>query len=118
MLRVDEHRNGRTVKLAVGELLEIVLAENPTTGFRWHLTEAGAPQCVLKHDAYEPEGEGVPGKGGVHRWKFEAAEPGAGRIELVYRRSWEQDASPGRAFRLQVEVRQGTQEKKPVRPSE
>lgn len=118
MQRVDEHRNGQTVKLAAGEFLEIVLAENPTTGYRWHLAGAGAPQCVLKQDAFEPGDEGVPGKGGIHRWQFQAAEPGAGRIELLYRRSWERDASPGRTFRLQVEVRKGVQEEKPVRPSE
>jgi inhibitor of cysteine peptidase len=118
MMHVGEHQNGQTVKLVAGEFLEIVLAENPTTGYRWHLAEAGAPLCVLTEDTFEPGGEGVPGKGGVHRWKFQAAEPGSGRIELVYRRSWERDAPPGRTFRLQVEVRKGVQESKPVRPSE
>jgi inhibitor of cysteine peptidase len=118
MLRADEHHNGRSVKLAAGEFLEIVLAENPTTGYRWHFTEARAPFCALVQDAFEPGGEGVPGHGGVHRWKFRAAEPGAGRIELVYRRSWERDAPPGRTFHLQIEVRKGVPEKDPVRPSE
>lgn len=117
MLHTDEHHNGRTEELVAGDFLEIVLAENPTTGYRWHFVETGRPVCVLTQDAYEPKGEGVPGQGGVHRWKFHAAEPGSCKIELAYRRSWEQ-GPPGRTFRLQVEVRKGVQEKAPAKPTE
>jgi len=116
MLHADEQSNGRTLKLAAGELLEIVLGENPTTGYRWRFAETGAPTCTLVSDAYEPSGEGVPGQGGVHRWKIQAAEAGTCRIELVYQRPWDQNAHPRRTFRLQVEVRNGVQEKTPAKP--
>ncbi len=118
MLHADESQNGRSVKLAVGEFLEIVLSENPTTGYRWHFIEAGSPVCNLVQDAYEPNGERVAGQGGVHRWKFEAAQPGDCKIELAYQRSWERDAPPGRTFRLQVEVRKGVREKASAKPTE
>jgi len=108
MQRVDERQNGQTLKLAPGEVFEIVLAENPTTGHRWYVAATGAPFCTLQSDAYEPPtGQATPGRGGLHRWKFQAAEPGAGAIELVYRRPWEKDTSPARTFRLHVEVRKG-----------
>ena len=118
MLHANENQNGRTVKLATGEFLEIVLPENPTTGYRWHFIEKGSPACVVIQDGYESKGERVAGQGGVHRWKFQATQPGACRIQLAYQRSWEQDALPGRTFLLDVEVRKDVREKAPAKPTE
>jgi inhibitor of cysteine peptidase len=114
MPRANESDNGRTVKLAAGESLEISLAENPTTGYRWQLTagateEAGTP-CSFVKDSFESGRAELPGQGGIHRWQFQAVEPGVCKIELEYRRSWEKDKPPERTFRLHVEVRKGAQE--------
>lgn len=118
MLQADETYDGRTVKLATGEFFEIVLAENPTTGYRWHFVEAGSPGCTLIHDAYQTKSEGVPGQGGVHRWRIQGAQAGTCKLEMAYRRSWEQSAPSVRTFRLQVEVRKGAQERTPAKPTE
>lgn len=119
MLRADENDNGRTVKLAAGEFLEITLAENPTTGYRWHLLDGGAvtANCPLVKDSYEPGHPQMAGQGGIHRWQFQAAEPGACMIELEYRRSWQKDKPPERTFRIQVEVRKGVQAREHAKPS-
>jgi predicted secreted protein len=119
MLRADESYNGRTVKLAAGEFLEISLAENPTTGYRWRLLEAATvtANCPLVKDSYEPGHPQVAGQGGIHRWQFQAAEPGACTIELEYRRSWQKDKPPERTFRIHVEVRKGVQASDPAKPS-
>jgi inhibitor of cysteine peptidase len=121
MLRADESYNGRTVTLAAGELLEIALAENPTTGYRWHPLEvatAGAnPTCLPVKDSYEPGRARVAGQGGIHRWQFQAAESGSCTIELEYRRSWQKGTPPERTFRIHVEVRKGAQGSDPAKPS-
>lgn len=111
MLRANESDNGRTVKLAAGESLEIALAENPTTGYRWQRAkqaagDVGSP-CPFAKDDFEPDRAGMPGAGGTHRWQFHAVEPGVCEIELEYRRSWEKDKLPERTFRIHVEVRKG-----------
>jgi inhibitor of cysteine peptidase len=122
MLRIDESYSGRTVKLVTGDALEISLAENPTTGYRWHYLDAAAesspPTCHLVKESYEPDSTGVVGAGGIHHWQFRAAEPGVCAIDLDYRRSWEKGASSGRTFRIRVEVRKGVQDKDTSRPSE
>jgi inhibitor of cysteine peptidase len=119
MLRADENYNGRTVKLAAGESLEIALAENPTTGYRWRLLDAAtvAANCLLVKDSYEPGHPQMAGQGGIHRWQFQAAEPGACMIELEYRRSWQKDMPPERTFRIHVEVRKGVQASEHAKPS-
>ena len=119
MLRADEKDNGRTVKLAAGEFQELTLVENPTTGYRWHLLDGGAvtANCPLVKDSYEPGHPQMAGQGGIHRWQFQAAEPGACMIELEYRRSWQKDKPPERTFRIQVEVRKGVQASEHAKPS-
>jgi inhibitor of cysteine peptidase len=103
MVQVDKSSNNSETKLAMGQILEISLAENPTTGFRWEVKAAGDPACAPRGDTFDAPATGV-GKSGTHRWRFEAVAKGAGNIELAYRRSWEQDKSPAETFRLTVRV--------------
>jgi inhibitor of cysteine peptidase len=109
MLHADESYNGQTVSLAVGDSIDLALAENPTTGYRWRLvqgaTKADNAACPCVKDDFEPGRTGVAGQGGTHRWEFKAAEPGDCAIKLEYRRSWEKDTEPERTFRIQLEVR-------------
>lgn len=102
MLPVDESFDTREVVLRPRQTLELTLGENPTTGFRWELTDHGAPVCALRDSSFEPPTGGL-GKGGARRWRFEAVQSGTGRIALVYRRAWEKTA-PARTFQLAVRV--------------
>lgn len=92
MFQCDEHADGSTVDLAVGELLELQLAENPTTGFRWHLLTDGRPVCERVDDRFAAP-SGPPGHGGTHVWQFRVGQPGTAPISLAYRRSWETAAA-------------------------
>jgi inhibitor of cysteine peptidase len=95
--------NGQTIRLAVGEVIELRLAENPTTGFRWQLMANEGSACSVVSDRFE-EPSGAPGGGGQHSWMIEATEPGACVIELRYRRRWGEPPEPERTFRVHVLV--------------
>ena len=103
MPRVDESSDGREVELPVGLGLEIRQSERPTTGFRWRLESDGRPACVLVGNSFQPASD-RPGGGRTHRWQFRGAQPGAGLIELRYRRSWEGQAEAARTFTLHIRV--------------
>lgn len=103
MLYLNESYNGREIELRAGEEFEIRLPENPTTGFRWRLVSDGEPVCVLQSDFFEPA-DRTPGRGGSHYWRFLAAQVGLGNIDLVYRRSFEQQETPARRFTLHVRI--------------
>lgn len=103
MLQIDEQSDGQTVELRVGQQLEVRLAENRTTGFRWQLLNDGKPVCALVSSSFESPA-GVPGAGGTAHWLFQAAEAGAGTIELAYRRPWEAQATPAQTFRVRISV--------------
>jgi len=100
---IDEHFDRSTVRVHLGDVVELRLAENPTTGFRWRMTKDGRPVCDVKDEAYQRLGT-APGAGGVHRWTFDATQTGRSTVELLYRRAWEAAAPAGRSFSFTLEV--------------
>src|SRR5262245_45602030 len=94
MIEADKSYDGRTLTFHVGDTLNLSLAENPTTGFRWDLKTKPEPQFEAVTDTFENSG-GSPGAGGTHHWQWKATRTGAATIRLEYRRPWETNAPPG-----------------------
>ncbi len=105
MRSVDESANGKTVDLAVGDLLEVRLTENRTTGFRWELTLAPDSEtaCAAEDDAAASQAA-APGQGGTHTWRFKALRAGDCDIRLANRRSWEAAGAAAETFTLHLHV--------------
>lgn len=101
MLQINESSNGHEITLPVGQIFEICLRENPTTGFRWSLKLKGEPACVLIRDFFESISD-TPGRGGNHHWQFQTAQVGLGIIELSYHRPWEKEKAHAQKFTLRV----------------
>ena len=59
-MTLDEHADGRTVDLRVGQELEIRLTENPTTGFRWQIESSGGPAGELQPLDRQVEQHAIP----------------------------------------------------------
>ncbi len=100
MRQFNEQADATTVQVTVGEVFQIYLAENPTTGFRWRLDCAGAPTCSLIDDYFSVPGR-LPGGPGIHHWNFKAVASGSTTICLSYARRW-QNSAPARTFRLEI----------------
>ncbi len=81
------------VVMQVGQVLEIALMSNASTGYAWEFTSDGAP--VLSRttgpatpppmDTQPP----MPGASSIARWWFRADKAGETTVRMVYRRSWE-----------------------------
>ena len=104
VLTIGEDHNGQTLEASPGQTVEICLEENPTTGFRWRMAQAGGPVGTLLRDAFEP-GRQAPGQPGTHRWQFKIAAAGSGPVRFVYRRSWEDDSAAARVFTVTLSVK-------------
>ena len=79
------------VEIAVGGSLVVHLESNPTTGFKWELSEI-TDQMVLKQDGepeFVPPDEAIPGAGGKEIWTFKALSKGTSTISMEYSRPWE-----------------------------
>ena len=102
MLVIDESFDGKQLEMKPGEELEVHLPENPTTGFRWHVTSDGDGVVDLVDDQFSVQGT-RPGAGGNGGGGFGALRPGSARIALASRRSWE-TAAPARTFAFDLKV--------------
>jgi predicted secreted protein len=100
VIRVDEHGNGSSVALRRGAELEVVLAENPGTGYRWHVSRDPAPRAVPAGDKFVPGTR--PGAAGVHVWRWRAAQAGTAELAFELVRRWESRAARSFAIRLIV----------------
>ena len=97
---VDQSFNDQTVTLQVGATLELALAENPTTGYRWTISDAGAPVVHLQSDNFVSGGT-KPGTGGTHTFRFEISKPGEATIQLRSQRK-SAGANMGDDFTLHI----------------
>jgi predicted secreted protein len=102
-MRVDESASGSELRLRAGERLEVVLAEAPTTGYRWRLVSEGAPACRRDSDRFEAPPSATPGAPGRHTFTFGGVQPGAGEIELTCARTFG-GGEPARRFTVRAVV--------------
>ncbi len=95
---------GLSVQVNAGDLVQVELMENPTTGYSWDLSATDG--LVLQDDQYveDMHEEGMTGVGGVHTWTFEAQTGGEQAISGIYTRSWENDTGDEGTFDLIVTV--------------
>ncbi|MDB5215075.1 MAG: hypothetical protein JWO86_3002 [Myxococcaceae bacterium] len=102
-VRVDESGEGKTVELAPGQSLVVMLTANPTTGFDWAVMKApaalGAPDMGFASGGDQP---GAPGKRRI-KWTLKSALPaGEQAVELGYARSFEKGVAPFKTFKFKV----------------
>lgn len=76
--------------ITVGDVGQISLKGNPTTGYSWHYTVSDCSILSLVSDCYAPAmAQGLVGAGGTYTWNFKALKPGVASITFNYYRDWE-----------------------------
>ena len=93
------------VGLQVGDILEVVLPAQPSTGYIW---EAGFYNQSVLEPYGEPEfSNTIPGLGAEESQilHFKAIDEGETELVLVYRRSFEDEGTDQQTFQVDVTVR-------------
>ena len=107
MLEIAEALIGQTVQVSVGQVAELRLKENPTTGYRWQVRRNGEPACRIREDFLEAPPQTLPaqpGQGGTHVWRIEGVKVGICDLALDYVRAWESDQKPAQSFDVRIRV--------------
>lgn len=89
--------NGSTVTLKVGDVLQVQLESNPSTGFSWQVNpEDKAVLAPLGASTFDlgPGKTPIPGGGGTETFTFNAVSEGQTTLTLVYIRPWETNVTP------------------------
>lgn len=102
---VTEKDAGKTITLAVGDVLTVNLEGNITTGYNWEPENKDLQILEMAEEpSYAPENN-MPGSPGVITLRFKAVAVGEEILKLVYHRSWETDVDPLETFAIIVEVK-------------
>ena len=100
--------DGTAVELNPGQMLVVALESNPTTGYRWEVSEVDKSVLTqvggAEFQEAPKEDEQMVGVGGTETFRF-ASAPGSTTLTLVYHRSWETDVEPAATFSVDVTVR-------------
>jgi inhibitor of cysteine peptidase len=102
LITLEQAAAGQTVDVPVGQVIELRLPENRSTGFRWQFAAGPGPACAVVGDTYTAAAN-RPGAGGEHTWTLQAAQPGVCELRLAYRRPFE-NAPPTQSFAVTVQV--------------
>ena len=86
-IAIDKTASGSSVKVSVGDQLQVSLPESPTSGFRWRVAAGSSPVYGVRDDGFTPAK--ALGGAGTHRWTLTALKPGTATFEMGYGRSWE-----------------------------
>jgi inhibitor of cysteine peptidase len=95
--------NGNRIAHPANEQLEISLAENPTTGFRWSFVDLD-PSVHVTEDTYDLASDVTPGAATNHIFRLTFSEPGEYALALRLWREWEGDASIMDRYGVTVDV--------------
>ena len=107
-IAITEQSANSIVEMSAGDILEVTLTGNPSTGFLWEplavdtavIKQKGEWRFVPDNDT--PGFVGSPGKLTMH---FEAVGLGQEMLRLIYRRPFEPDIPPAQTFEITVVVK-------------
>jgi inhibitor of cysteine peptidase len=102
--QVTQADHGKTFEIQTGDELTVQLSENPTTGYRWGIDQAGEPVLALQHDDFSLPQEPLIGQGGQRVLTWVAQQPGQTQIRLKLWREWAGDASTVERFQIEIVV--------------
>jgi predicted secreted protein len=71
-----------------GDIVRVVLDENPTTGFRWTVAVSDEAHVAQLGSDLSPGSPARPGAGGRREIRFSAVATGNTSVELQMKRGW------------------------------
>lgn len=98
------------VEIHVGQKVELVIAGNPTTGYKWRIESLPEGLVQVGEVAYVqdpadgPGGQRRVGVGGRFIFTLVGEKPLEGVVKLAYARPWEKDKPPVETAEVKVRV--------------
>lgn len=96
----------RDIIVKEGQVLEIAIESNPTTGYLWSLEGFSGTSTLVSTGKYRyVRGAERIGAGGKQIFSFRAENKGSAKLIFEYRRGWEKETSPAKRYTARVTVR-------------
>lgn len=102
MLVIRQSNTEQTFTLGTGDKFEVLLEENPSTGYSWEFTELD-PDILVSSDSSFYSGDAIPGKSGTRKFQFEVKAPGKTTILFRLSQPWDR-ANAIKQFQVTIHV--------------
>jgi inhibitor of cysteine peptidase len=102
---ITDADKGGSIQLKLGDVLEVRLRSNPTTGYSWYVHPRSTP--LLKPAGQSQVHARQPGVGRpiLQVLRFQAAAYGDGILLLHYVRAWEEPTADEEQYAVRVSIR-------------
>ncbi len=101
---VTDADSGGTVTIKMGDVLEVRLSSNPSTGYAWYLTKQSTALLKLTGQSQTQATQPGVGRPIVQVFDFAPIATGTGVLLLHYVRSWEAPDPNEEQFSLNVTI--------------
>jgi len=106
MVELTEEDNGSIVTVIVGDIIQIQLEGNPTTGYSWGTENLDTNLLeMIGEPAFEANSK-LKGSGGIYTFTFNALAPGVIQLRLKYFRSFEENVPPVQTFEVSLDIQE------------
>lgn len=98
--------NGQVINLSNGQVIEVRLPANPTTGYTWSVHHRDWNLIPLGH-WYESSAPGTMGAGGTQVFRFRTNANFRHDLTFFYERPWETSRPPAKVYDVLLQVGAG-----------
>lgn len=102
-ITLTERDDGGNVHTQVGDTIELHLAENATTGYRWEPDDLDSHIFELAAATADYPSRAI-GSGGDVQFRIKVRAAGGAMLRLKYWRRWEGDAGVVKRFSVKVDA--------------
>jgi inhibitor of cysteine peptidase len=102
-MTVSDADDNKTISLKKGDIFELRLKAQPSTGYSWQVTSIKNAEKAGEDKIITPE-ETLPGGVETQIMRFKALAPGEGEIILQYFRPWEKKSESDKKFTVRLNV--------------
>lgn len=101
--------DGKSYTVNKGDIIQVVIPGNPTTGYRWASELTDTDKALLQEmgePQYAPENRdaNLVGAGGTYTLTFKAVEKGQATLKVAYARPWETGVPPLQTFTASLTI--------------
>ena len=106
-ITIKEDNQKEKYSLRKGDIVEVVLNANPSTGYKWQIVNIDSSKLKIVDETYTSEKvkRDIVGSGGNKIYLFKAINKGNTAIDLIYSRPFEKDLPPKKKFHLNLNIR-------------
>jgi len=99
-ISIDEINQKEKYSIRKGDNVEVILAANPTTGYKWQIVNINTSKIKLINESYTAHkvNKDIVGSGGKKVYLFNAIDKGNTSIEFEYSRPFEKEVTPNNIF--------------------